>query len=102
MDKKGYIEKIKKIDNALAILQSKKNNLISEYIKSNTVFPNGTKVKVIDTITGKFEYGFVAGYGMRGNFDVAPVILKAGKNGNCLKTRLWFFTHRTRIEACQD
>ncbi len=102
MDKKEFTEKVNKINNALNILQSKKNNLISEYIKSNNVFPNGTKVKVIDTITGKVEYGFVAGYGMRGNFDVAPVILKAGKNGNCLKTRLWFFTHRTRIESYQD
>jgi hypothetical protein len=102
MDKKIFLEKFKKIDETIKALKSKQSNLISEYIKHNTVYPNGTRVRVTNKETGNVEYGIIRGYGMNGSYDVMPVIEKSDRQGKPFGTRLWFFPRKVNIESCND
>lgn len=79
-------------------LQRQLIELKNEYIKSNSVFPYGTKVKTTPSV-GEAEYGFVIGYECDALNNVVPIVAKMTKNGTPHKTAR-LYVGSSKIEAC--
>ena len=98
MDKKEYLEKRE-------ALYQQMENLKQEYIRSNSKFPNGTKVKIhykhygANCPTGYDVYGIVIGYEIY--FDeVIPIVAKMKKDGTAHATARIYVSTTANIEKC--
>ena len=98
MSKEEYVAKLDALKNEMADLKF-------EYIKSNSKFPNGTKVKIhykhygANCPTGYDEYGIVLGYDI--SFDeVIPIVAKMKKDGTAHSTARLCVSTTANIEKC--
>jgi hypothetical protein len=98
MDRKEYVAKLNALQEEIADLKF-------EYIKSNSKFPNGTKVKIhykhygANCPTGYDEYGIVIGHEIY--FDkVIPIVAKMKKDGTAHATARLYVSTTANIEKC--
>lgn len=98
MSREEYVAKLNALKNEMADLKF-------EYIKSNSKFPNGTKVKIhykhygANCPTGYDEYGIVLGYDI--SFDeVIPIVAKMKKDGTAHATARLYVSHSASVEKC--
>ena len=98
MDREEYLEKRRTLHKQL-------EDLSAEYIRSNSKFPKGTKVKIhykhcgANYPTGYDEYGIVLGYKMY--FDeVIPIVAKMKKDGTAHATARLYVSSTANIEKC--
>lgn len=98
MDKKEYVAKLDALKKEMADLKF-------EYIKSNSKFPNGTKVKIhykhygANYTTGYDEYGIVIGYDI--SFDeVIPIVARVKKDGTAHATARLYVSSASNVEIC--
>jgi len=98
MDKKEYLEKRE-------ALYQQMEDLKQEYIRSNSKFPNGTKVKIhykhygTNCRTGYDVYGIVIGHEI--HFDeVIPIVAKMKKDGTAHAMARIYVSTTANIEKC--
>ena len=97
MDKEKYLQEKSKLMSALA-------ELTKEYVKSNSLIPNGTKVKITQMCSNAPDkvyaiyYGFLVGYHCEYD-EVRPIIKKLKKDGTPSSVNLWFSgMYKSKIE----
>ena len=98
MNREEYVAKLNALKNEMADLKF-------EYIKSNSKFPNGTKVKIhykhygANCPTGYDECGIVLGYDI--SFDeVIPIVAKMKNDGTAHATARLYVSTTANIEKC--
>lgn len=98
MDRKEYVAK-------LNALRKQLRDLDAEYIRSNSVIPVGTKVKIhykhygANYPTGYDECGIVIGYEIY--FDeVRPIVAKMKKDGTAHATAKLYVSSTANVEVC--
>ena len=90
MDKNEYVTKRDELQTQLAFLKD-------EYIKTNSPFPIGTKVKITHG-NGDVEYGFIERYECHWD-DVQPIVKKIKKDGTPHATAHIYIGWRSKIET---
>jgi hypothetical protein len=91
MEKSEFKKKQEEINSKIRELQNQLCDLKKEYISSNKIFDNGTKVKIIypthknnwneNTVPERYDYGFVYGHTLDYKYDVVPQLHKCKKDG---------------------
>lgn len=87
----------------------KKNNelyrqleeLRAEYIKSNSIYPVGTKLKAIGR-NGSVQYGFVKGYELNAFDIVVPILACIKKDGTPHPRNTLNIWYDSTYEVCND
>lgn len=87
----------------------KKNNelhrqleeLRAEYIKSNSIYPVGTKLKATDR-TGSIQYGIVKGYELNALDIVVPILACIKKDGTPHPRNTLYIWYGSTYEVCND
>ena len=98
-------EYVAKRDALYQHLNQQMDDLKQEYIRSNSKFPNGTKVKIhyklygANCPTGYDECGIVIGYKIFFD-DVIPIVAKMKKDGTAHATARIYIGTTANIEKC--
>ena len=97
MTKEEFIKQKVKLEDALEELKK-------EYLESNSVLSNGTKVVVHhrhyggEIISGYDEYGIVVGYELSVLDEVKPIIAKMKKDGTAHPKAKVYVAHNEDVE----
>jgi predicted nucleic acid-binding Zn finger protein len=92
MNKEEYVTKREALQKELADLKD-------EYVRTNSTLPNGTKVKVTNSL-GETSYGIVEGYECFCD-DVIPIVAKMKKNGTKYATAHVYAGIMSKIEVVE-
>lgn len=94
MDRKEYIEKRRELENQIAKIKT-------EYLKSNSIYPIGTKLKVNGKDSGS-QYGIVKGYEITPLDDVFPILAAIKKDGTAHPRNTIYIWRGSTFEVCND
>ena len=84
-----------------AVLERQRVELRSEYIRSNSPYPVGTKLKVTGR-DGTIQYGIVKGYEINVWNDVMPVLSCIKKDGTAHPKNTLYVWCGSTFEVCMD
>ena len=92
MNRTEYITKREALQKQLADLKD-------EYVRTNSTLPNGTKVKVTNSL-GEVSYGMVLGYKFEWD-EVHPIVAKLKKDGTPHAIARIYVGTRTKVEVVE-
>lgn len=116
MDKEKFLERKRLIQSEIESWKEELRNVEEEYISSNQQFSIGSKVCITTLAHQGWElcsrekvlypeqkrYAYIVGYEISYGDEVAPILMKAKKDGTISKNRDYIAFEKVKIELAQN